>query len=1777
MKRLKHNFKKGMAFVLSLAMVAGLVPAMSGGANKVQAAPGSGTELSVSAYATKTQLMDRTFAPNADGTAVNYGKIVFGKKSDGTTAQEWYILGKDEGVSGDNTIIFAASPIETGQKFNSSRSSNKSFDSSFGVYASNPSEVYANHYGASDLRVALQGMATNTSYFTTAEQGLMNATTVKTEDTKNSNVTYTTTDKLYALQGKSSDSDKLRAGTSDSTVLAMSSYWSNGSRFWLRSPDVDFDDNALFAIPGNSVDYHYVSEEFAVQPASNLNLSSVLFASAATAASFDTVSGTLTDGTAMTVRLDGTGKNIGTVTYNATTADIKVVRGDASQPVSLIVQGNDGTKDWYYSKRIAGSETVNASDIKSALRLTSDIDLSACKIWLEITDRTENLTYAVNSDISSVAITGIDTPTANTTLDTSAACATTGVSSTTPQITWTPGDTTAGYNTSYTASITLTADTGYKFVDSTTATINGNTATSVNKNTDGTLTVTYAFPATAKDSITSVASVSAYATKTQLMDTTFAPNADGTAVNYGKIVFGKKSDGTTAQEWYILGKDEGVSGDNTIIFAASPIETGQKFNSSRSSNKSFDSSFGVYASNPSEVYANHYGASDLRVALQGMATNTSYFTTAEQGLMNATTVKTEDTKNSNVTYTTTDKLYALQGKSSDSDKLRAGTSDSTVLAMSSYWSNGSGFWLRSPNSTSYRYAFFAEPRIYVLSERINGGWDVRPASNLNLSSVLFASAATAASRFTVEAGTIALDKAMTLRLDGTGKNIGTVTYNATAGDIKVDTSQPVSLVVQGNDGTRDWYYSKQITGPDTVNASDIKSELVSQPYIDLSACKIWLEITDSTDNLTYAVNATETVDSDISSVAITGIDTPTANTTLDTSAACATTGVSSTTPQITWTPGDTTAGYNTSYTASITLTADTGYKFVDSTTATINGNTATSVNKNTDGTLTVTYAFPATAKDKLTSVTAPQAITVANGTAYSAMNLPDQVNIVTEGNTESSAQVTWDTTTPASGSYDPAVLTQQTVTLNGTVDCPDSIDANGVSLTTTITITISAAGIVKTPVKLTVDNVTKHIGKADPEFTYKVEGLVEGDTLNGIELKRAEGETPGDYEITASVNVGSNPNYNIVEIKNGKLTIEDHDWSEWITDGNHEKATCNKCDQIKYRAIDSSDTGSIEKDAEITSDSPIKKAILDNTKSQLVDADNIFTADEKRKIEGGADARVWLEISAAEEIKEEDKRGIENRARDIMGSDISKVVYFDVKLYKSISNGSAITQSQITKPGIDIEVSVTLPENLLQSDSTITRAYKIIRLHEGVVDSFDADFDSVSGMLKFKTDRFSTYAIAFTDTQHASSASISSPAGKNTLISVGDTLQLTATVLPENTADKSVTWTSSDSTVATVDETGKVTAVANGTATITATTANGVKAAFTITVNISAQPDTPTEPGNPSTPGNQEPAKAPAVSENSSTVQPETTADTSEDSTESSKEEKSKGPDAPKRSKLKVNAPTVKGGSNGTVSGVNSKMEYSTDGGKTWKPVKGKKITRLKAGQVRIRIKETAKRKAGKIVVVTIPEGKYPNKEQIRRNSVRLISKASAQWTKNKSLKLRWGKVKDADGYEVYLRKCDGINIYTKVEYDITNNKQTSLLVKKLDGEKFISTFNYKYAVRAYKKIDGKKVYIGKTLTYHFIGSGNKWNTNPKKVTVKNAKMTLGVKKSVTLKAVVTKVDDTLALTDHESEIRYVSSNPKIAKVDMKTGKVTGLKKGKCTIYCIAINGVSTRVEVTIK
>ena len=70
------------------------------------------------------------------------------------------------------------------------------------------------------------------------------------------------------------------------------------------------------------------------------------------------------------------------------------------------------------------------------------------------------------------------------------------------------------------------------------------------------------------------------------------------------------------------------------------------------------------------------------------------------------------------------------------------------------------------------------------------------------------------------------------------------------------------------------------------------------------------------------------------------------------------------------------------------------------------------------------------------------------------------------------------------------------------------------------------------------------------------------------------------------------------------------------------------------------------------------------------------------------------------------------------------------------------------------------------------------------------------------------------------------------ILNVGNTVTITATVAPEVATNPAVTWSSSDESVATVDETGKITAVATGNATITATSEDdsSVSANYELTV-----------------------------------------------------------------------------------------------------------------------------------------------------------------------------------------------------------------------------------------------------------------------------------------------------------------------------------------------------------
>ncbi|QWT51873.1 MBG domain-containing protein [Eubacterium sp. MSJ-33] len=299
-----------------------------------------------------------------------------------------------------------------------------------------------------------------------------------------------------------------------------------------------------------------------------------------------------------------------------------------------------------------------------------------------------------------------------------------------------------------------------------------------------------------------------------------------------------------------------------------------------------------------------------------------------------------------------------------------------------------------------------------------------------------------------------------------------------------------------------------------------------------------------------------------------------------------------------------------------------------------------------------------------------------------------------------------------------------------------------------------------TPKSVTIkaEDAEKHVGMKDPEYTYTVETLVDGDSLSTVTISRTSGEKVGEYVLTPSLDAALNPNY-IVKYENGTLTIEDHDWSDtWVvtqeatesTEGEQEK-TCKVegCGQKKYEklpvlgaAIDPNE-GKLEKAAQVTPGSPIRKATLDNKASELLNAEGIFTEEEKVELENGSKANVWLEISEldSESLSPEEKELLAKEAEKFAGSD-ADITFFNADLYKQVDNRA---RTQIHEPQTDIRVTFKIPDRLRNKNASVIREYKILRLHNGKVTIIDGVLDESSWEYSFVTNEFSTYAIIYKD------------------------------------------------------------------------------------------------------------------------------------------------------------------------------------------------------------------------------------------------------------------------------------------------------------------------------------------------------------------------------------------------------------------------------------------------
>lgn len=178
-----------------------------------------------------------------------------------------------------------------------------------------------------------------------------------------------------------------------------------------------------------------------------------------------------------------------------------------------------------------------------------------------------------------------------------------------------------------------------------------------------------------------------------------------------------------------------------------------------------------------------------------------------------------------------------------------------------------------------------------------------------------------------------------------------------------------------------------------------------------------------------------------------------------------------------------------------------------------------------------------------------------------------------------------------------------------------------------------------------------------------------------------------------------------------------------------------------------------------------------------------------------------------------------------------------------------------------------------------------------------------------------------------------------------------------------------------------------------------------------------------------------------------------------------------------------------------------------------------------------------------------------------------AQTTKLKknSVTVKWNKVKNADGYIVYGAKCGAKSKYKVLK--VVSSKTTSYTHKKLKKGTY-----YKYNIVAFKYVNGVKVTLAASKKIHATTLGGKYGVAK---AVKLNKSKVKIKKGKTFKIKASEIKKDKRIKRHRA-ICYESSNTKIATVNSK-GKIKAKKKGKCTIYVYAQNGVYKTVKVTVK
>ena len=169
-----------------------------------------------------------------------------------------------------------------------------------------------------------------------------------------------------------------------------------------------------------------------------------------------------------------------------------------------------------------------------------------------------------------------------------------------------------------------------------------------------------------------------------------------------------------------------------------------------------------------------------------------------------------------------------------------------------------------------------------------------------------------------------------------------------------------------------------------------------------------------------------------------------------------------------------------------------------------------------------------------------------------------------------------------------------------------------------------------------------------------------------------------------------------------------------------------------------SDNSDVKTDIKVSVlvDERVPETRLVDSTEDIINA--VLTEDEAKQAKDGVKVDIALTVKdKSSNLTEDEKKLINSNIKDNQAAGC----ILDIQLQKIIGS----QKSDVYELNSAINIKIKLNADLINNDSSKTRKYSVIRIHNGVSDILSAAFDKATGELTFATDRFSTYIVVYED------------------------------------------------------------------------------------------------------------------------------------------------------------------------------------------------------------------------------------------------------------------------------------------------------------------------------------------------------------------------------------------------------------------------------------------------